>query len=220
MREAHEVARSAARHSLIFPVSVWTRSFLIHIASSCCFTFLSSPSYSSQRRQQHKEVRALSLFIWYMNPDRTLGCSMAAGTALAKCLGIGNNCSLLKDHCRHVKNTRKRAQCYCKTYKRAADCWGQGICCTEYPAHRAAANAVCKIAKAKKVSASKLKKAQKIAQVGCPSYSLNEKYLCTVYAIDVNFLEFFQGVVDQVCHNSVFTFFLVRTVKGKQTQDF
>jgi len=102
------------------------------------------------------------------------GCSMNAGSQLAKCLGIGNDCSKLKDNCHGIKNTVKRAKCYCKWYTRAADCWGAGTCCTEYPAHRAGANRVCKVAKSKRPTAKALIHAVKTAQ----------------------------AVVDQVCHNN------------------
>lgn len=102
------------------------------------------------------------------------GCGMGAGTALAICLGIGNDCSKLKNNCEHIHSTKSRAECYCKVYSKAANCWKQGICCTEFPAHARGAELVCSIAKQKHPKASTLAKYQKMAQ----------------------------GVVDQTCHNN------------------
>jgi len=122
-------------------------------------------------------LMALTLLCTFLPPVVLAGdggCGMGAGTKLAICLGIGNDCSKLKDHCKEIKSTRSRAKCYCNTYQHAANCWKQGTCCTEWPAHEAAAKAVCKISKAKHINQKALNKAIKVAQ----------------------------AVVDQVCHNN------------------
>ncbi|KAK9896547.1 hypothetical protein P389DRAFT_80984 [Cystobasidium minutum MCA 4210] len=81
---------------------------------------------------------------------------------LAQCLGYdGKACRYSEyERCTQLGTLRQKINCYCKFFQNQADCWGQGRCCTEWPAHASVAKEVCNYAKLpdSQLDATKMKK--------------------------------------------------------------
>lgn len=68
---------------------------------------------------------------------------------LAQCLGYNGRACRYPEYekCTHLGTLRQKINCFCNFFRNQADCWGQGRCCTEWPAHESAAKEVCNYAK-------------------------------------------------------------------------
>lgn len=88
------------------------------------------------------------------------GGSCTMNGALAQCMGYdaSKGCTYSAyDACASKSSLSAQASCYCDFFQLQADCWGQGKCCTEWPAHAAVATDICNYAKGCNVKAATLK---------------------------------------------------------------
>lgn len=82
-------------------------------------------------------------------------CTMTG--ALAQCLtyDASKGCDYAAyDACAAMTSLHGQAECYCTFFQNQADCWGQGTCCTEWPAHSAVATDICNYSKSCKIKKS------------------------------------------------------------------